>query len=85
MPSKNAAYVSYAGKEHFVSNYEVRLLVTENYKATVSDKLNIFRDYLVTDFRGFHLDMGMYQLVLYSLVTTKVNRSTLVELISKAA
>lgn len=23
MPSKNAAYVSYAGKEHFVSNYEV--------------------------------------------------------------
>lgn len=23
MPSKNAAYVSYAGREHFVSNYEV--------------------------------------------------------------
>lgn len=23
LPSKNAAYVSYAGKEHFVSNYEV--------------------------------------------------------------
>lgn len=23
MPTKNAAYVSYAGKEHFVSNYEV--------------------------------------------------------------
>lgn len=60
MPSKNAAYVSYAGKEHFVPNYEVINAVLLSCIRKYSHKLQILRDYLVTDFRGFHRAMVMF-------------------------
>lgn len=64
MPSKNAAYVSYAGKEHFVSNYEVfdYLLLAKKQSYLIKYKKNL-RVSPVMDLRGFHLVMVMSLLV----------------------